>query len=268
MIATIALTPAAAKRLIARGIIETPEFNRAFKNGKIIISVGTTNAYIAEELGLLAASDRGHYAAGIVNPGIPCATSNETRLPAICLEKGTPVAVAWEQFLDGFGRDDLFLKGANALDASGDTAILLASTIGGTLGAAFGVLASRGSTVLIPVGHEKMIPSCRAAVKVMGISRMDDSMGLRCGLALVPFGRAYTEIDALKNLFGVEATVVSAGGTGGGEGSVMLSVEGGEDQVRAVLEMARGLLKEKALHTLRRACTDCLMASRCYLHRK
>lgn len=267
MIATISLTPAAAKRLIARGLIETPEFVQAHKYGKIIISVGTTNAYIAEELGLLAADDKGRYAAGIINPGLPCATSTETRLPAICLEKGQPASVAWEQFLEGFGRDDLFLKGANALDAQGNTAVLLASTTGGTVGSAFGILASRGSKVIIPVGHEKLIPSCPAAVKSMGISRMDDSMGLRCGLTLMPFGQAYTEIEALKTLFGIEAMVVSAGGTGGGEGSVMLLLEGGDAQVESALKMAKRLIKEKALRTSHRVCKDCLMEQQCYLHR-
>lgn len=267
MRATIALTPAAAKRLIARGIIASPEFAQARRYGKIIISVGTTNAYIAEELGLVEAAERGRFAAGITNPGIPCATSSDTRLPAICLENGVQTDKPWEEFLTGFGRGDLFLKGANAMDASGDTAILLASDTGGTIGAAFGILASRGSTVLIPVGHEKMIPSCRAAAAFMGISRMDESLGLRCGLTLVPFGRAFTEIDALETLFGIDSMVVSAGGTGGGEGSVMLYLEGDEDPVGAALAMARSLIKEKPLKTVRRVCKDCLMADKCFLHR-
>ncbi len=266
MIATIALTPAAAKRLIARGLINTPEFARAYHSGRIIISVGTTNAYIAEELGLLAPDDKVRFAAGIVNPGIPCATAAETRLAAICLEQGALVDKPWEQFLTEFERDDVFIKGANALDSAGNTAILLANPLGGTIGTAFGVLAARGSRVLIPVGHEKMIPSCPAAAQVMGISRMDDSMGLRCGLVSLPFGRAYTEIDALDTLFGIQATVVAAGGTGGGEGSVMLALHGGEDGVVAALSLAKGLLKEKALRTVRQACKDCFMETKCYIH--
>ncbi len=200
-------------------------FKTAYQKGKIILCVGTTNAYIAEELGLLTQEDKRYFAAGIISGGLPCVTAAESRLSHICLENGQRVETPWEEFLNGLGRDDVFIKGANAFDASGAAGVLIANPNGGTVGASFGILAARGSQVIIPVGHEKMIPSCQAAAKIMGINRIEHSLGLRCGFAILPFGEIYTEVDALNTLFGVDATVVGAGGVDGSEGSVMLAVE-------------------------------------------
>ncbi len=262
MIATFVLSPAAAKRLIARGVINDPIFKQAYTEGKVIICVGTTNSYIAHELGLINAEEQGLFATGVISKGLPCVTADH-RLSHICLEKGQRIEADWAEFLNGFERDDVFIKGANAFDAGGNAGVLMASPGGGTVGASFGILAARGSQVIIPVGHEKMIPSCQAAAKVMGIKRIDNSLGLRCGLAILPGGQIYTEIDAIKTLFGLEATVVSAGGTGGSEGGVMLAVEGEKQQVQAALRMARSLMKEKPLSVTKQSCKNCIMDSPC-----
>ena len=44
------VTPAAGKRLIAKGISEHPEVLRALKEGTVVVLAGTTNGYVAEEL--------------------------------------------------------------------------------------------------------------------------------------------------------------------------------------------------------------------------
>ncbi len=265
MIATFSLSPAGAKRLIARGLINEPVFQQALKNGRVIISVGTTNSYIAEELGFMSTEDKPRFAAGIVSSGLPCVTDPDTRLAHICLENGKTKEISWDEFIMDFDRDDVFVKGANAFDASGNAGVLLANPVGGTVGASFGVLAARGCRLLVPVGHEKMIPSCTAAARVMGINRLDYSLGQRCGLALLPagFARIYTEIDALKTLFGVEATIVAAGGVSGSEGSVMLAIDGPNNAVKDALALARTLLKEKPLSVPKQSCKDCSAGATC-----
>ena len=104
----------------------------------------------------------------------------------------------------------------------------------------------------------------------MGILRVDCSLGQRCGLAILPagLGRIYTEIDALQTLFGVEATVVAAGGVGGSEGSVMLAAEGPAKQVKKALALARTLLKEKPLAVPRQKCKDCWASANCAFKNK
>jgi len=270
MIATFSLSPAGAKRLIARGLINEPVFQQAMTYGRIIIGVGTTNSYIAEELGFISADDKPRFAAGIVSSGVPCVTDANTRLANACLENGRIKEVSWEEFIKDFGRDDVFVKGANAFDANGNAGVLVANPLGGTVGGSFGVLAARGCMLLVPVGHEKMIPSCTAAARVMGINRLDYSLGQRCGLALLPagFARIYTEIDALKTLFGVEATIVAAGGVSGSEGSIMVAIDGPNDAVKDALALARTLLKEKPLSVPRQSCKNCLASANCAFKNK
>ena len=270
MIATFSLTPAAAKRLIARGLINEPTFNQAFTQGRMIIGVGTTNAYIVEELGLLSAEEKSRFAAGVVSGGLPCVTDPETRFVNMCLEKGQRVDIPWEEFMTGFSRDDVFVKGANAFDSDGNAGVLVANPGGGTIGGSYGTLAARGSHLIIPVGHEKMIPSCQAAARVMGIFRVDYSLGQRCGLAILPagLGQIYTETDALKTLFGVEATVVAAGGVSGSEGSIMLAVEGDDELVKKSLVTARALLKEKPLSVPKQSCKECWASPQCAFKNK
>jgi len=58
---------------------------------------------------------------------------------------------------------------------------------------------------------------------------------MTCGLLPVR-GTTVTEIDAVTMLSGAKATVIAAGGLGGAEGSVVLSIEGNEDQVKTIIE--------------------------------
>ena len=51
MKATFVLTPAEARRLIAKAVIQTPEFQKAWKDAYVLLAGGTTNAFIAQELG-------------------------------------------------------------------------------------------------------------------------------------------------------------------------------------------------------------------------
>ena len=58
--------PAAAKRLIAKGVAAHPIVERALREGTIVITLGTTNACVAEEL-TGEPIDRGAFAAGVID---------------------------------------------------------------------------------------------------------------------------------------------------------------------------------------------------------
>jgi hypothetical protein len=64
------------------------------------------------------------------------------------------------------------------------------------------------------------------------------------GFRLLPLpGEVFTEIDAIRLLTGAKAQIIAAGGIGGAEGSVWLTVEGsGEEMHRAeeLLQMVSG----------------------------
>ena len=49
MKATFILTPAEARRLIAKTVIQMPEFQKAWKEAYVLLAGGTTNAFLAQE---------------------------------------------------------------------------------------------------------------------------------------------------------------------------------------------------------------------------
>ncbi|MGE5404652.1 MAG: hypothetical protein ACM3PP_06910, partial [Candidatus Saccharibacteria bacterium] len=206
MIATFVLPPASAKRLIAMGVARMNIVKEALADGRIIVAGGTTNGFVAEAITDLKIEEKARYTAGIICDGRTCISDQDLRIAPLCLDKGQPVDIPWEEFLQGFSKGDVFIKGANALDHKGRAGVLLGSPTGGTIGAALGVLAARGCHLVVPVGHEKLIPSCTAAANILGTMKVDHSLGMRTGFIMLPFGEVVTEIQALEKLFEVEAT--------------------------------------------------------------
>ena len=72
-------------------------------------------------------------------------------------------------------------------------------------------------------------------------------MGAAVSLMPVINCRAVTEIEALAMLTGVTATHVASGGVAGSEGSVILSLEGSDDTVRAAFEIVKSIKGEEFL---------------------
>ena len=66
MKASVVLSAGAAKRVIAKGVAVLPVVKNALVKGTIVITLGTTNAIVAEEI-LGRAIDRGAFAAGFID---------------------------------------------------------------------------------------------------------------------------------------------------------------------------------------------------------
>ena len=130
-----------------------------------------------------------------------------------------------------FGRDDCFIKGANAIDPYGYAGGLQTNPNGGSWADAYGLMTARGIHCIVPVGQEKMIPSVVEAARKMGQLRLTYSLGSPAGLIPLTSFKAITELEALKILAGVDATPVAGGGIGGCEGSRAYVVEGTAEQV-------------------------------------
>jgi hypothetical protein len=219
------LTPAESKRLIAKGIVKLPEVQNALEHGKLVVAGGTTNAYIAEEL-LGRTIDKGHYTAGIVVEGTAGETTPQMRVKPVVFEDGKESDRTWQDVIKEFRGQDVFIKGANAIDVFGHAGILVGSRAGGTIGGVYAILLSRGCHLILPVGLEKLIPSVEDASRHLGQDTLDICMGEKCGLFPVVTGKVFTEVEALAMLFSVDAYHVASGGVGGSEGSVTLVVEG------------------------------------------
>jgi hypothetical protein len=240
MKALFVLTPDESKRLIAKGVIALPEMHKALREGTVIVSWGSTCVCIAEELtGETIEADK--YLAGYVGEGELRVSEGKDRVNPLVFRKGRRVDVHPKEALAEFGPDDVFIKGANAVDPEGHTAILLRHDQGGTIGLALGILAARGSHLIIPVGLEKLVPSVRDASNWCGLESIDYATGVKVGLMPLMYGRPVTEIDAIRILTGADAVAVAAGGLDRSQGAVTLAVSGDEVEVEKAIEIVEGI---------------------------
>ncbi len=244
--AVVALTPAESKRLLGRAVATLPEVQKAYRDGRILIANGTTNAYVAEQL-LGIAVPKFEYAIGVIADGLLSMTDQAHRRPPFMLEKGQPVTAEIRDFLKGMGQGDVVIKGANAVDPAGNAGVLVANDTGGTIGATLGISASRGLRLLMPVGLEKLIPSVVEAAPGWGQLGQQFSTGLPVALMAVVNAEVITEIQALAILAGVKASHIAGGGSGGSEGSVVLLLEGNAETVGKAVEVVKAVKGEPAV---------------------
>lgn len=112
MKATFVLTPAEARRLIAKAVIQTTEFQRAWKDAYVLLAGGTTNAFIAQELGYEV--EPGLCTVGSSTDGLLCVTEPSSRksFPNV-FYKGQPVDKKIDEALQDYHADTVIIKGAN-----------------------------------------------------------------------------------------------------------------------------------------------------------
>ena len=243
--ALIVLNPSESRRLLAKATAALPEVRQALAEGTIIIGRGVTNAYVTEELLGIRIEPKAGQTVGRVCAGI----TNGNAGPPPCLHhvirKGKVVEGADSKVeILSFGPDDVFIKGANAIDPDGNAGIFTSSFVGGTIGMAWPVVTPRGSHLIMPVGLEKLIPSVIEAAKHSGLFAFKYSMGLPARVTPVILGKVLTEVEALAVLAGVKATHIGSGGVGGSEGAVVLSIEGEEKRVDHAFELVKGIKGE------------------------
>ena len=242
--ALISLTPTESKRLIAKGVAALPEVRRALEKGIVVIARGTTNAFVAEEVAGVKIEPKYLYAAGIILDGELSANPPGIRMKPIALRHGKPTDLSPAEALEEFGEEDVFIKGANAVDPQGNAGVLAAGERGGTIGEALPVVLPRGSYLIMPVGLEKLIPSVEQAARASGIFRFKYSTGLPAGLVPAPGALVMTEVQAFQALTGVQAVPVAAGGIAGSEGTTVLSLEGDEGRIERAMALVKSIKGE------------------------
>jgi hypothetical protein len=238
----VVLTVAESKRLIARGVTALPEVKRAMKEGMVVIATGTTNGYVLEEL-LGKDIDKRRYRSGITTPRDPDRLMEPHGEPIrdIVFRNGRIVEeLDRYDAVDYMSRGDIYIKGANALDYIGQIAgVLIGSPSGGTVGAVLGQIIGKKIHLVIPIGLEKLVFE-----DLKDLHRITTDEDYE-GPGLWPIvGTIITEIEALKILTGVDATLYAAGGIAGAEGSVRLIVMGEDEEVEAALEIVESIKGE------------------------
>ncbi len=260
----ISLTPSESKRLIGIAVAQMVEVKTALSENKILISNGTTTAYVAEEiLGIHLDIER--FPCGVITDGVQC-QSPDSRVRSILIDKGKFVQTdetisdyeELKDWIEGFGPNDIYIKGANAVDKEGNAGYLLAHPEGGNIMLALPKIAAQGSRFIIPVGLEKMVASVADAGRaVKGIRNYDYSYGRGCGYITITNGIIITEIEAISMLTGATATHVASGGVGGSEGSVTLSISGKKEDVEKAVGIFNRVKGEDPVESWKKKCGDC-----------
>ncbi len=234
--ALVVLNPAESKRLLAKATAALPEVQNAYKNGIIIIGRGVTNAFVIEELFGIKIDNKANQAAGIICNGMADGNLGPPPCSWHVVREGKVMEAA-EPNIDDFGPDDVFIKGANAIDMEGNAGIYTVGKKGGTIGRYWPVVTPRGAHLIMPVGLEKLVPSVIEAARHSGIYHFKYSHGLPGKVIPIVMGKVLTEIQAIGVLTGVRAYHISSGGVGGSEGAVVLTLEGDESRVEEAFKL-------------------------------
>ncbi len=239
----VVLTPSESKRLIAKGALQLPEVRRALEEGLVIVSRGTSTAFVAEEL--VGSTLRKEYGTvGIITHGRLANTVPEGAVGPWVFRKGKLVDEPAEEVLKEFTATDVSFKGANAIDPQGNMGVLAQNDAGGTIGSIWGTLSARGAHLMVPAGLEKLIPCVIDAAQKCGNLIYRYVMGENVGLVPVVNALVVTEIQALEVLTGVTATHVASGGVGGSEGAVVLALDGKDETVRCAYSLVESVKGE------------------------
>jgi hypothetical protein len=245
MSALVVLNPAESRRLLAKATVALPEVRNAREKGMIIIGRGITNAYVTEELFGVKVEPKAEQTVGMVCNGLTEANLAPPPCTMHVMRNGKVVEGADSNVeILNFTAEDVFVKGANAVDSDGNAGVYVASVKGGTIGMAWPVVTPRGAHLIIPVGLEKLVPSVIEAAKHTGLYYFKYSTGLPVRLMPVPLAKVVTEIQAFALLAGVRAYHIGSGGVAGSEGSVHLALEGDEASVEQAFELAKSVKGE------------------------
>jgi len=245
--AIVVLLPMESRRLIARGILQMPEVERALDSGIVLVCRGISSSYVVEELTDLRFDDRGHCTQGIVTYGRLASTVMDKAIGPWVFRDGKLSDQPFAEALHEFTATDVAIKGANAVDPDGNVGILSGAPDGATIGMLWPIVTPRGSHLISAVGLEKLIPSVPDAAKRTGIHVIKHPMDIPVGLIPVTSSQVVTEIQALEILTGVTATHVASGGVAGSEGAVILVVEGVEAVVLKAFELVQSIKGEAAV---------------------
>ncbi|MGQ9684171.1 MAG: hypothetical protein ACUVX9_16700 [Anaerolineae bacterium] len=248
MKAQITLTVAESKRLIARGVAAHPAVRARLQRGMVMVSTGSTNAYVLEEL-LGERIDKRTYVTGRFTPvGKHLEWPAQNRPDAVFRDGQLAPDLDRFSSVRVMAPGDVFIKGANALNYErGLAGIWVGGEGGGTIGGVLGWIIARGLHLLLPVGLEKCVPyPIEAAAAAIGSA--EEAIGTVTALFPV-YGELFTEIEALRTLADVEAIPCGAGGIAGAEGGTALLLRGEAEAVRRALGVVETLRGEPPFYS-------------------
>ena len=258
MKAAFTLIPSESRRLIAKAVCEMNEVKTAMEKAYVVLNGGTSNGYIAHELFGINDLKPELFTAGTSTHRLLCVTDADKRTPfPIIYHKGEPSDKTLKESFDDFHKETVLIKGANAVDAEGNAAVIAAGFDGGTMGATIGTVVAQGLKYIVPVGLEKLVPSAAECTAFTGAKTFDYTMGADFGMFCIPNAIVVTEIEASEILADVEAAHVASGGIGESAGAVVLVVQGNEANVKKAIELVESIKGEPTLPGFKGTCEAC-----------
>jgi len=255
MQAQIVLTPNESKKLIAMAILRMPKIQNALKNGILVMHPSSSTLFIYEML--FGKRPEGLWVCGCIARQGLCGTRESEELileqqsepvdkrkifrKSFFVERGILQEEAYlDEILGKMGKGDVYIKGVNAVDVYGNTGVLIGNPDGGggSIGMVLAAKKAKGFDIILPAGLEKLIPGVIADASKAADRKAGLTMGMPCSLYRMS-GEKVDEVDAIRILSGAKATPISAGGLGGAEGSIVLAIDGGDEQVTSAFELAK-----------------------------
>ena len=242
--AGINLTVSESKRLIAKGISELPIVKNKLQKGMIIVTKGTTNTYIAEEL-IGQSIEHGSFLTGhFVPEGQVQLNKDKKKIGEIVFKDGKQLDITYVEALKMLQPGDIVLKGGNLLNYSKkQAAVCIGAPDGGTTYRFLPYIGDDKAQLIIPIGLEKET-SANLEVYEEALNAGNERMNFVPKLYLYKTGMIFTEIEAVRQFADVKVFPYGVGGVAGREGGVSLVVAGTKDEVEKVLELVRSIQGE------------------------
>ncbi len=245
MLTQLVFTTSESKKLIAKAVLQLSAVQYALKQGLVVIHPSSTTTFLYEAITGNMPTDAWVY--GLNAPGgfrrskaaVNMIKAEKTNRKIWVFDRGIlRESCSLDEVLMEMTENDIFIKGCNALDSEGYTAVVTSSPqIGGTFGKVLKKQKEKNFTIVIPVGLEKLIPgSISQVMEFLAGRKADVGMGLACGM-IPAEGMKIDERDALKILCGVDAVPAAAGGLGGAEGAIVLYCDEDEDKTNGLLSL-------------------------------
>jgi len=237
------LTVSESKRLIAKAVKEMPIVKNALENGMVIITKGTTNAYVAEEI-TGKKMEKAAFVRGRVQPAKGAKQLPAVKdVPDIILDKGQVVDLPLAEAVKKLKPGDVVIKGGNALDHKNKlVGVDIGSPNSGTSGTIMPYVVGQKVYLVIPIGLEKLVAGDLVDLTLKMREPVESLNNVQSMFLLT--GEIVTELEAINVLTGATAFQCSAGGIGGAEGSVWLVFRGTKEQVTRALTLVQSLQGE------------------------
>lgn len=242
---SVNLTVSESKRLIALGIANSPMVKEKMESGMIIITKGSTNTYIAEQLCdtsiSMAKFITGHFVPNNkkqINEGVKS-------LSEIVLVNGKQVNMSYQEALSQMKEGDIIFKGGNLLDYDNrQAAVCIGAPDGGTTFKMLPYIKKNKANFIIPIGLEKQIfGNLSDYEKAMSYS--NKRLNYMPKLYVFKEGKIYTEIEAIKTFAKVDVFPIGVGGIEGREGGITLIVAGKPEEVKKVEDIVSKVHEEE-----------------------